>query len=52
MGQAVNKFVSVSMVGPAIQPREPATALLGSLGPTVALVRNQVVSLGSILLSF
>lgn len=50
MDQAVNTFVNVSMVGPATQPREPATALLGSLGPTAALVRNQVAGLGSILL--
>lgn len=52
MGQAVNTSVSVSMVGPATQPREPATALLGFLGQTVALVRIQTEGLGSILLNF
>lgn len=45
MGQAVNTFVSVSMVGPVTQPQEPATALLGSLGPTAALVRTQFAGL-------
>lgn len=44
MGQAVHKFVSVSMVVPAIQPREPATALPGSLGPTAASPVHRVAS--------
>lgn len=51
MGQAVNTSVSVSMVGPATQPREPATALLGSSGQTAALVRIQVTGLDSVLLN-
>lgn len=52
MGQAVNKFVSVSMVALVTQPREPATALLDSWGLTAASVSGQVAGLDGLLLKF
>lgn len=45
MGQAVNKFVSVSMAALATRPLELATALLDSWGLTAALVSGQVAGL-------
>lgn len=48
MGQAVNKFVSVSMAALATRPLELATALLDSWGLTAALPVHRVASVPTV----